>query len=214
LKETREAEKKEIPIILILNAIFYVLKTGCQWMILPKDFRKCKTVYHYFSLWNNEGIIKKVHKHLRSSLREVFGKDKDLSLGIVDSQCVKTSFMAREDKGFNGEKLVKGRKRNIFVDSLGLLWGLSVSPANQSEIEGAIECLNRGPSQIPKLRKILFDGGYKGVWFQRFIEGCFGCATEILERGGERFDVQAFRWIVERTFSWFEGFGGYPKIMK
>jgi putative transposase len=206
LKETGEAEKKEIPIVLILNAIFYVLKTGCQWRMLPRDFPKWKTVYHYFSFWNKKGIIEKVHNHLRGSLREAAGKDKDLSLGMVDSQCVKTSFMAREDKGFNGGKLVKGRKRNIFVDTLGLLWGLSISPANQSEIDGAIERLNRAPSQMPELMKILFDAGYKGAWFQRFIEGSFGCATEIVERLGKGFDVQAFRWIVERTFSWFEGF--------
>ncbi len=112
--------------------------------------------------------------------------------------------MAREDKGFNGGKLVKGRKRNIFVDTLGLLWGLSVSPANQSEIEGGIECLFKAPYKMPRLNKILFDAGYRGEWFQKFFEICFGCTTEIVERLGKGFDIQAFRWIDERTFSWFE----------
>lgn len=208
VREEKRGRKREIPIILILNAIFYILKTGCQWRMLPNDFPQWKTVYHYFRLWSREGLIERIHNDLRDLARKKEGKETQLSLGIVDSQCVETSFMAREDKGFNGGKRIKGRKRNIFVDTLGFLWGLSVSAANQSEIDGAIECLMKAPLALTRLKKILFDAGYRGEWFSSFIQMFFNCEVEIVEKliGQIGFVVQAKRWIVERTFSWLEGF--------
>ena len=116
--------------------------------------------------------------------------------------------MGREEKGLNRGKMVKGRKRSIFVDILGLLCGLSVSSANQSENEGAIECLSRTPYEMRRLKKILFDGGEH---FEKLIEEVFKCKAEIVKRKGKGFEVQAFRLIVERTFSWFEGFRGLSK---
>ena len=123
---------------------------------------------------------------------------------IVDSQCVSTNMQKCEDKGFNGGKHRKGKKRTIVTDTLGMLWNVIVEGANMPEKTGAIQALCTLPS-MPRLEKILFDQGYIGEWL-RPIEKLLDCKTHIVEKDGLGFKVQQWRWIVERTFAWFSGY--------
>ena len=105
----------------ILDAVFYVLKSGCQWRMLPRDFPPWKTVFHYFRLWRTDGTWETMNRALRRRLREKLGRQPEPSAGIVDAQSVKTTGVGGEQRGFDGGKKVRGRKRNILVDTEGLL---------------------------------------------------------------------------------------------
>jgi putative transposase len=107
----------------ILNAVFYVLKTGCQWRMLPRDFPPWKTVFHYFRAWRIDGTWERMNRAMRRRLREHLGRDPEPSAGIVDSQSAKTTGVGGEQRGFDGGKKVRGRKRHILVDTEGLVVG-------------------------------------------------------------------------------------------
>jgi putative transposase len=100
-----------------LNGVRYVLRTGCAWRLLPHDLPKWQAVYHYFSLWKQDGTWQKVHDRLRSDLRQSLGRDRDASAAIIDSQSVKTT--EKEPRGYDAGKKVSGRKRHLLVDTLG-----------------------------------------------------------------------------------------------
>ncbi|MEZ4885987.1 MAG: IS5 family transposase [Chitinophagales bacterium] len=122
----------------ILDGIFYVLKSGCQWRMLPKEFAPWKTVYDYFYRWKKQKIWAKLHEALRRLVRQKEGKFISPSLGIVDSQSVATGTFIEETKGFDGNKKIKGRKRHVMVDTLGLIIAIAITAANVSDKEGFI----------------------------------------------------------------------------
>ena len=110
----------------IFNAIFYMLKTGCQWRMLPGCFPKWELVYYYFTKWKNTGVIEQIHELLRDRIRKQAGKDESPSLACIDSQSVKTTRLGGIDRGVDGGKKIKGRKRHIIVDTMGLLLAVVV----------------------------------------------------------------------------------------
>ncbi|MGH9916563.1 MAG: IS5 family transposase, partial [Pyrinomonadaceae bacterium] len=121
----------------IMNAIFYVLRTGCAWRYLPTDYPCWKTVYHYFREFRVAGVWRKVNKRLRRVLRKRVSRQAQSSVAILDSQSTKTADCAREEVGFDSGKRIKGRKRHILVDSVGLLIHVVVHAASISETAGA-----------------------------------------------------------------------------
>ncbi len=125
----------------ILNGIFYLLRTGCAWRYLPRDYPPWKTVYHYFRAWRKSQWWKKTNQRLRRLVRKVSGRKAQSSVGIIDSQSSKTGDTAREAVSFDGGKKVKGRKRHLLVDSLGLLITVVVHAAGVSETAGARKVL-------------------------------------------------------------------------
>lgn len=200
----KEERKRKYDLQDVWNAIFYIVKTGCQWRMLPNDFPKWQLVYYYFRKWDATGVIEEVHDALHEQIRVSLGKEKSPSLGLMDSQSAKTSSMT-EEKGFDGNKKVSGRKRHIMTDTIGLLMGVVVHAANIGEREGAKLLLDKVKGKHPRLTKVLVDQGYTGVDFGQWVESNFGWIIEVVAKvlGLTGFNVLPKRWIVERTFGWF-----------
>ncbi len=141
----------------IMNAILYLLKTGCQWRMIPKNFAPWESVYYYFSKWKNEGIIEELLDNIRSKVRIMSGREDSLSLGIIDSRSVKTSHHVDSDRELDGNKKVKGRKQHIIVDTQGNLMSVAVHEANVHDSKGAPEVIETLSRKFPRLTKILAD---------------------------------------------------------
>jgi putative transposase len=191
----------------IFNAIFYLVRSGGAWRYLPQDYPPWKTCYHYFRLWRKQGLWQRINKRLRQLVRKRVGRHRQSSAAILDSQSVKTTETARAATvGFDSGKRVKGRKRHILVDTLGLLMTVVVHAANVSETAGGSLVVRELAQRWWRLRLIWLDGGY----FRGLFE-----AVEKLSRwrkirveqvlrsdAGKGFAVLPKRWIVERTFGW------------
>ncbi len=188
----------------IINAILYVTKTGIQWRMLPKDFPDWELVYYYFRTWSKAEIDKTIHDSLVRQVRIDQGRDSSPSLGLIDSQSVKSSSMTK-DKGIDGNKKVQGRKRFILTDTLGLILGLYITTANEGERRGAVALLQKIKGAFPRLVKILADQGFDGGAFIDLIKQQYNFIVDIVVKvlGIKGFEVLPKRWIVERTFGWF-----------
>lgn len=198
--------KRKYPLNEILNAIFYLLKTGCQWRMLPKDYPKWELVYYYYQKWRDEGTFEEIHESLRTYTRQKKGKNESPSLAIIDSQSSKTTRSGGVDRGIDGGKNVKGRKRHIIVDSMGLLLVVMVHAANHHDSKAAFKVIKQLKYRFPRLVKIIADGGYRGQLIDN-VKSSLGWILEIVMRPEHRkFEVLPKRWIVERTFSWFESY--------
>jgi putative transposase len=191
----------------ILNAIFYLLKTGCQWRMLPNDFAPWNTVYFYYSKWKNEGLIEELNEILRNYIRKQAGKHLSPSVGIIDSRSVKTTRLGGRDRGIDGGKKVKGRKQHIIVDTMGLLLTVVVHAANIHDSQSAFWVIEQLKYRFSRMVKIIADGGYRGELADK-IKKAFGWTIEIILRSDSNkgFQVLPNRWIVERTFAWFESY--------
>jgi putative transposase len=188
----------------IFDTVFYVLKSGCPWRLLPCDFPPWPTVYYHFRRFRLSGLWDLVFKALRVAERKRVDKDPEASATIIDSQSVKTTEEGAGSSGYNAHKNVKGRKRHLLVDTLGLPLSVYVTPADIQDRAGA-RCLLAGlVPLVPCLKKIWADGAYSGKEFARWCEQEGGWELEVVERAREAqgFEVLPKRWIVERTFSW------------
>jgi putative transposase len=186
----------------VVNAILYVLKTGCQWRQLPHEFPAWSAVYYYFYRWSGNGIWERLHHMLRSRLRERCGRHKHPTAGCLDSQSVKCSAVSGQ-RGFDAGKKVNGRKRHILVDTLGLLLTVVVTVASVQDRDGARLLLRRLPGSCKKLKKVWVDGGYSGRLVDWVVEQFKFCLAVVLRpKETRKFVLLPRRWVVERTFSW------------
>lgn len=186
----------------IINAIFYILAAGFAWRLMPHDLPPWSTVYHYFRAWRIQGTWRLMNQVLRERVRTQVQKETTPSAAIVDSQPVKTTEIATK-VGYNGGKLVKGHKRHILVDTLGLLLVVVVTAANLAEKKGAIQLLEEIRDKFPRLEKIFADGGYQGQDFHKQVYDNYNLDLEVVKRNqSKEFKVLPWRWIVERTFAW------------
>ena len=185
----------------VVNAIFYRLRTGCSWEMLPHDFPPKSTVYEYYARWRNDGTWQRLHDALRVAVRSQDGCQATASAAIVDSQSAKTT-ETRGERGYDAGKKVKGRKRHILVDTLGLLIVVVVTAASVQDRDGARLVFEAARGET-RLQKIRADGGYAGKLVPLTRQN-FGWNLEIVKRSDDvkGFEVLPHRWIVERTFGW------------
>lgn len=198
---------RSVPLRDIVNAIFYIVVAGCAWRMLPHDFPKWKTVYHYFRIWRLDGTWEKVHAQLVQWERAVQGHQGSPSATSLDSQSVKTANPWIEQVGIDGGKNVKGRKRHLMVDTLGLVMMVVVTAANVSDKKGArliFERLAEVPQRIARLVLIWVDGGYEGEKFMKWALDTYRWILETIKRSdsSQGFVLLPKRWVVERTWGW------------
>ena len=196
----------------ITNAILYLVRAGCAWRLLPHDFPKWQTVYYYFRRWQKDGVWKTIHDVLRAQVRVQAGRNVEPSAAIADTQSVRTGHHG-VSKGFDGGKLIKGRKRHIIVDVMGLLLAVMVHSASIQERRGFKMLSFKIRHLFPKLKVIWVDGGYDGQPLQLWVKRWFNWVVETIKRNQDTkgFEVLPKRWVVERTFGWF---GRYRRLSK
>jgi putative transposase len=188
----------------IINAILYLVKTGCQWRMLPGDFAPWKTVYYYFSVWKKAEIFEVLHEELVAKVRVMQGKEEEPTVGIIDAQSVKNTLVSSEDKGFDAGKKIKGIKRHIIVDTLGLVLAVVIQSASVQDRDGAVEVVGKLYESWKRVVKIFADGGYRGQLIST-IKTKFKIELEIIKRNElPTFKILPKRWIVERTFAWID----------
>lgn len=188
----------------IMNAVLYVVKSGIQWRLLPGSFPPWQTVYHVFRKWTLDHTWEALNARLRAHVRTAQGKRSPPTAAILDSQSVKSDPHGGA-VGYDAAKKIKGRKRHLLVDTLGLVLGVLVTPASTPERDGAQALLAPVLVWFTWLRVMWVDGGYRGEAFAQWVQAIRPkLAVEVVQRseGTRRFRLLARRWIVERTFGW------------
>jgi putative transposase len=198
----------------VVNALFFLARTGCQWAYLPHEYPEPNFVYQWFRKWGDRGLLAKINHALRRKIRVEMGREEEPWLGIIDSQTAKCTEMSGV-RGYDGGKKIKGVKRHIVVDSLGLLLMVVVHSAGLHDAQGAYLTLcAMMRNMFPRLAKIMADAGYgaHGAALGNWLVEHHGWVLEVVKRTAlHMFKVMPQRWKVERTFAWF---GRYRRLSK
>jgi transposase len=200
----RLGRPREVDLREVIEAILFILTTGCQWRALPREFPPYSTVQGYFYAWRDTGLWQRIVRALVRRARRKLGRKPRPTAAIIDSQSAATT-QAGGPRGFDAGKRVYGRKRHIVTDTNGLLLAVHVHPANVQDVHGAVPLLERLRQRFPKLRHVFADRIYRGEQLVNALSHCGPWTIEIVERppGVKGFQLLPRRWVVERTFAWF-----------
>jgi len=188
----------------VVDAVFYILTTGCQWRYLPKDFPPKSTVWRYFNEWRHNGTLDQLHDRLRQKVRTAEKPYAPRTTASVDSQSVDTS-SGGEQRGRDNAKNVDGRKRHIVVDSMGLLLGVLVTSADVDDGKAASQLFARLEGQpMGKVKRMFADSKYHNFALYEWVEANVKWEMEIVRRPADAkgWVSLPIRWTVERTFAW------------
>jgi putative transposase len=196
---------RKVNMRLVLNTIFYITKSGCQWAMLPKDLSKKSTAYDYFAAWKKDGTWQAVMDAMRRQLRQEVGREPEPLKAAIDSQTVKGS-EAGGPRGYDGGKKINGRKRHLVVDTMGLLLVVLVTSANADDGTMAPEVLKRlSNKHTSRLDEIRGDSKYNNRALDAYLkETSASYKVTVVDRpaGVKGLVHLPYRWVVERTNAW------------
>ena len=206
----RRTKPRTVDLYDVFCGVLYLLKSGCQWRMLPADFPDWRTCYKYFQQWSErpgpeeEYILEQVLKKSVGAARQSNGRSEQTSFCIVDSQSVKNTDSA-ENKGYDSGKKVSGIKRHIAVDTQGLPHAIHVTTADVTDRAGALAMFDQRRADLNRVQNVMVDGGYTGKPFAAEVQNLLGASVEVVKRIElHTFVVLPKRWVVERSFAWLE----------
>lgn len=197
--------KRKVNLRCVFNGLMYIVKTGCQWRMLPKDFPKWELVYYYYRRWVDMEIFDKLLDKLRAKVRVKKNQHSAATLGIMDSQTVRWG-NNRSLLGYDGNKKVKGIKRHIVVDKNGFLLAIMVTIASIHDGKAVSMLMRVLKNCYANIKTIIADGGYRGSYIKD-VKKRFGYILQAVVKrrsSPDVFELSQSRWVVERTFAWFE----------
>jgi transposase len=203
-RASRRGRPRKTDLRTVVEAILYILSTGCQWRALPQEFPPYSTVQGYFYAWRDTGRWQWIVSVLVRRARKKLGGAPKPTAAVIDSQSAPTT-QAGGPRGYDAGKRIYGRKRHIVTDTNGLLLGVHVHPANVQDCHGAVPLLKKVRMKFPRLRHVFADRIYRGKQLLDALSDCGPWTVEIVERpqGVKGFQLLPRRWVVERTFAWF-----------
>ncbi|MCS3956575.1 putative transposase [Salinibacter ruber] len=196
----------------LLNAVFYILKTGSQWRMLPSDYPPWQTVYYHFRKWRRLNLLQRPLGRIRRAARVASGRDPSPSAAVIDTQSARAERQAGPGRGRDPNKQVTGRKRHVIARALGLLLAVAVHPANKHDSQAAPSVLKQLLGKVPRLKVIFADSGYEGLSGELVWRCCHWLLSIVEPEEDEAgFTPLPKRWVIERTFGWF---GGYRRLIR